>query len=453
MKAKITIMILVLVLYMFTPTVVASASVSISQAGADPNTVMKGIPFTITVSGLSGSGTVTIINQTWFSMGESNTKAFSSSSVSWTTVVANQRVSAQTISATITVAGSPESATSNSFDVILPPSIITSVNPASISNPASGSTHSVQLNIQNYGETIAKDVVVSINLPTGILLSSGSETQTISTIEGGAGGSGESVGRSWTLLVGGNVENSTITITISPSYIDSKTETINVTAPSAQGGTSTPTPTPTTSSGPGGGGGGGGAPPTSGNLPTDEMGRVTTTTTISSSNGLANLIINEGTIALDVDENPLKMVSISSTSLGGTIAAYNHGPDGASFNPEIDSVIAYDPNDVPEGKTVVLKMFDGTKWIPLETNVDTQTNTAEADISHFTYFALFVENKKSTTSEPTITPAPTSTSVTDVTPETPTEETSSKVMENLPILIGIIVVVVLIAVVMYFKRR
>ena len=387
-------------------------------------------------------------------MDESNTKTFSSSSVSWTTVVANQRVSAQTISATITVAGSPESATSNSFDVILPPSIVTSVNPASISNPASGSTYSVQLNIQNYGETIAKDVVVTIDLPTGISLSSGSETQTISTIEGGAGGSGESVGISWTLLAGSNVVNSTITITISPSNTDSKIETINVTVPPGDGDGGDDSGTgDDAASGGGGGGGGGGAPPISGNLPTDETGRVTTTTTISSSNGLANLIVNEGTIALDVDGNPLKMVSISSASLGGTIAAYNHGPDGASFNPEIDSVISYDPNDVPEGKTVVMKMFDGTKWTPLETNVDTQTNTAEAKLGHFTYFALFVENKKSTTPTPTVAPEQISTSVTDVTPETPAEETSSKMTENIPILIGIIVVVALIAVVMYFKRR
>jgi len=91
---------------------------------------MKGKPFTVTVSGLSYFGTVTLLLPSGFSSSEGLTKSFSSgtSTVSWTTIVANQKLSAQTISATITVPGSPSTATSNSFDVLLLPTTITTTS-------------------------------------------------------------------------------------------------------------------------------------------------------------------------------------------------------------------------------------------------------------------------------------------------------------------------------------
>jgi PGF-pre-PGF domain-containing protein len=104
------------------------------------------------------------------------------------------------------------------------------------------------MNIQNYGETTAKDVVVTINLPSGLSLSSGTATQTISTISGGTGGSGENVGISWTVSAD-SATTSSITITVTPSNADAKTETISVTV---TGGTTTTTP------GGGGSSGGGG---------------------------------------------------------------------------------------------------------------------------------------------------------------------------------------------------
>jgi PGF-pre-PGF domain-containing protein len=234
---KSRIIIFILMAYLILPTVYA-ASISISQAGADSNTVMKGASFTVTVSDLSGTGSATLTLPTGFSTEENTTKTFggSTTTVSWTTVVANQKLSAQTISASITTTGSPETATSSSFDVILPPSIVTTVSPSSMA-ASSGSSYTINLNIQNNGETTAKDVAVTLSLPSGFSLTSGSSTQTISTISGGTGGGGETVGISW-IVTASSPSSSTITITISPSNADSKTDTITVTAAS----TTTTTP-------------------------------------------------------------------------------------------------------------------------------------------------------------------------------------------------------------------
>ena len=224
--------ILILILAILLMPVAHAASISVSQAGSDPNTVMKSTAFTVTVSGLSDSGSVSLILPSGFSADENTTKTFggSTTSVSWTTLVANQQLTAQTISATITTIGSPETVTTSSFDVILPPSIVTSVSPSSISDPSAGSSHSIDLNIQNYGETTAKDVVVTLSLPSGFSLAAGTATQTISTISGGAGGSGESVGIAWTVTAD-SPSTSTITITVAPSNAGSKADTISVTAP------------------------------------------------------------------------------------------------------------------------------------------------------------------------------------------------------------------------------
>ena len=175
----------------------------------------------------------------------------------------------------------------------------------------------------------------------------------------------------------------------------------------------TPTPTPQPPQIVGGGAGGGGhLPPSSENIPTDKNGKITSTTILLSPDETTFLKIPEGTTALDAEKNPLKSIRIRSTSVGGTLAAYNLGPDGATFNPEISLTVSYNPNDVPEEKTIVIKMYDGGKWIPLETIVDTVTNTAEAKISHFTIFALFLEESTVTSTSDSV-PTPINTYTTE----------------------------------------
>ncbi|HDD46263.1 MAG TPA: hypothetical protein ENG42_02215, partial [Candidatus Aenigmarchaeota archaeon] len=76
---------------------VQALSVSYTQANADPGEVMKGKTFTVTASGWSGSCTTATISFAECSgcslLGEDEQKSISGqSSVSWTTVIANQKI-------------------------------------------------------------------------------------------------------------------------------------------------------------------------------------------------------------------------------------------------------------------------------------------------------------------------------------------------------------------------
>lgn len=236
-------------LFMASPA--SAATVTVSQAGADSGSVMKGVAFTISVSGLSGSGTVSLTNYpSGFSVDGEYSKSFSdgTTSVTWTTASINQLYeSAQIITASIETLGSPSTADSNSFTVKLSPSLVTSLSHSIPSIDPTGSK-TIQLTTQNWGETTANDVSATISLPTGVTLSSGSVTQTKSTLSGGAGGSGESWGISWVVSFGTMTAGSnSITIQTSASNADTQTDTISftVSSPGTPGGTPT--------SGPGGG--------------------------------------------------------------------------------------------------------------------------------------------------------------------------------------------------------
>jgi hypothetical protein len=144
----------------------------------------------------------------------------------------------------------------------------------------------------------------------------------------------------------------------------------------------------------GGGGGGGGrvllAPP---NVPIDPVTGVVRSTTTLTVNG-ATLTIPAGTIVKDANGNPLStpitMWYIAESV--GAIAAYDFGPSGVTFVQPIDLVIAYDSVDIPEGfseSDLVIRMWDGSAWDDLGTNVDEGINKATTKVSHFTTFALF----------------------------------------------------------------
>ncbi|MDY6865548.1 MAG: hypothetical protein SVY15_06230 [Halobacteriota archaeon] len=115
------------------------------------------------------------------------------------------------------------------------------------------------------------------------------------------------------------------------------------------------------------GGGGGGF--IHSEIDTDSKGRVQVAYSEESSEDKAKLILPEGTIALDEDGKPLKSVSIGSTEICGTIFACNLGPNGATFDPGITIQITFDLEDVAKDEVVVIKVYDGTEWIILETQL------------------------------------------------------------------------------------
>lgn len=73
--------------------------------------------------------------------------------------------------------------------------------------------------------------------------------------------------------------------------------------------------------------------------------------------------------------------------------AYNFKPDGATFEPPMTVVWSYDPEALPEGVLegeLHVAWWDGSKWQPLESIVNTEDNTVSAAVAHFTTFAIFV---------------------------------------------------------------
>ena len=206
----------------------------------------------------------------------------------------------------------------------------------------------------------------------------------------------------------------------------------------------------TVTGGGGGGGGGGGTPPSE--IKTDSEGKVESTFTEVSSGGEAKITIPKGTKALDASGNPLGSVSIApATPIGGTIAMYDLKPDGATFDPPITFTVNYNPKDVPEGKEIVIKMYDGTKWIELETTIDPVKHTATAKVSSFSIFALFTEERSPTGSGPITSIEPTIVSVTPI-PTTPPEtvEPDEEGGINWPLLLIMVITAAIVILLAYY---
>lgn len=138
-----------------------AASCSISQGGADSGTIIQGRAFTVTASGLSGTGTANIIlPSSGFSIDEDTTKSFSSSSISWSTPKATELMTNQQVQVSINQNGNINTLTCepNPFDVVSPPYITATHTPSSATVNAGG-TFIVSLTIQNTGGTTASITV------------------------------------------------------------------------------------------------------------------------------------------------------------------------------------------------------------------------------------------------------------------------------------------------------
>jgi len=132
-----------------------------------------------------------------------------------------------------------------------------------------------------------------------------------------------------------------------------------------------------------------------------EDGEIQVTITATSEAGDLTLTIEEGTIALDVDGNPLSTltsdvdVSPPDPPEDANIIglAYDFGPAGATFDPPITFTWSYDPDALPEGmaeEDLVLAYHDEAtgEWVELDGVVDTVNNTITASVAHFTTFAI-----------------------------------------------------------------
>ncbi len=164
---------------------------------------------------------------------------------------------------------------------------------------------------------------------------------------------------------------------------------------------------------------------TEASFPISSSGEILETIEATSEDGTLTLTIAEGTIALDIEGEPLSTLTAAvdpsppdppeDAHIIGL--AYNFGPDGATFEPPITLTWSYDPNDIPEGvaeEDLVLAWYDeaADKWVELDCVVDTRNNTITASIEHFTTFAIIGM----------VTPTPESDAIIDVVTPTPESE-------------------------------
>jgi PGF-pre-PGF domain-containing protein len=436
---------------------VQAASVTISQSGADSGSVMKGRAFTVTVSGLSDSGTVTLVLPTGISTSEGNTKSFASSttSVSWTTVVADQKVSGTSISATITIAGSPSAATSSSFDVILPPSLSATVSPSSTSVER-GSTFSLSINIQNSGETTARFGSITVS-PSDFSISSGCSPSDI--LGSGSAGVSCTIAASSSATLGSN----TLTISISPTNADSVTKTVSVTVSEA---------TVTTTPGGGSPGSGGSSGGTTGNK-THKKTQTWTKITPGAATIMKIVDPEIGLKQINITvRNSAQTVTITVTKLDGKPASVVHEVSGKIYKyieinadnineTHIDKVkMQFEVNkswinaNSIDPNTIALNRYKNG-WEKLTTKKTSEDNDFvyyEAETTGFSTFAISGEvmaGVTTTTVPGVITTVPTITTIPSIT--TVPTLISEKGMSPL-IIIGIIIVIAIIGFWLYKSR-
>ncbi len=120
----------------------------------------------------------------------------------------------------------------------------------------------------------------------------------------------------------------------------------------------------------------------------------------SSQDGLLNLLIPNGTVALDAADEPLTNVGFTanenpqSPEEANIIGqAYNLEPEGATFEPPVTLTWKYLATDIPEGASeealfIAYYDDDAGEWIALDSNVDLLENIIRVLIEHLTTFAI-----------------------------------------------------------------
>jgi len=113
------------------------------------------------------------------------------------------------------------------------------------------------------------------------------------------------------------------------------------------------------------------------------------------------LTLPEGTIALDEENEPLRLLEIITEECpppppeGASIIGlvYNFEPSGATFTPSMTITFYYEGSMIPEGvaeEELILAYYNEElgEWVNLVSYVDTWANSVTTEISHLTPFAI-----------------------------------------------------------------
>jgi len=123
---------------------------------------------------------------------------------------------------------------------------------------------------------------------------------------------------------------------------------------------------------------------------------------LTSVDGMLTLAIDSGTTVLTEDETPLESLEAVEVFKGdwpeppegkAILTAFNFGPDGATFSPDVSITIEYDPEQLPEGvaeEDLVIASYNSTtgEWEYFPVSVNVENNTVTAEVSHFTVFTI-----------------------------------------------------------------
>ncbi len=206
-------------------------SVSVSQSGADDYEVMKDSTFTVEASGWTGDCSQATMSFSGCSScslsGENSQKSIGggATSIAWTTISASQLAAAQSITVSVSGGCTLQQETSDSFDIVLPPSLSVDAS-TDVSEVDDEETFEVNLDMVNNGETTAKDVSTSVS-GSGMSISSGCSS--ISEIE-----EGQSAAQSCTIKAS-SPGTPTVTFTISSTNADSASDSFSMTVNSVGG--------------------------------------------------------------------------------------------------------------------------------------------------------------------------------------------------------------------------
>ncbi len=140
----------------------------------------------------------------------------------------------------------------------------------------------------------------------------------------------------------------------------------------------------------------------------DSQGKLKREVNLSSADGRISLSLNEGTLLLDKEGEPLKVIGVAIDSNLPTLpgdafivgAVYDFRPEGADFNPPIILTLSYDPGELPEGigeRDVYIACYQDGEWGKLlYKNVDTESHEVTTQIGHFARFAVLAPKERPT---------------------------------------------------------
>lgn len=201
-------------------------------------------------------------------------------------------------------------------------------------------------------------------------------------------------------------------------------------------------------------------------------GVISQATVLQSTDQLAQISIGVGVVAKDRSGAPLSSVTITAlpeeslppvpSSASYTFAgiAYNLEPDGATFSPAVTLSFSFPP-DAQWGQEYTVKTFDQQSgaWQDVPTTTDDNTGKINAQVSHFSAYALFAKSSAPTT---TSTVRPPITQVTLKAPSAPAPTAISNFIgmmwwivnlmaKNFILIIGIIILAA--AIFLYGRKR